>query len=199
MKPKSSLDRINRRVFLASASAAAYASPAVDKLALEDGTPVRTTRLDTAYPGVQFYDDQERNELTDVYDAHSPFRYYGPNQPPQKAALFEKELRVFTGAKFALGVTSGTAALHVALTAMGVGPGDEVIHPAWTWHSCYTTVLMTGALPVFVEVDESFTIDPADIERKITPSTKLIMAVHLSELPRTWIPSWLSRDVMAFR
>lgn len=180
MKKPNSQDAINRRVFLAGASAATLAAAApAGKLAVEGGTPVRTTRLDTAYPGVQFYDGQERNELTEAYDAHSPFRYYGPNQLPQKAARFEKELQAFTGAKYVLGVTSGTAALHVALTALGIGPGDEVILPAWTWHSCYTTVLMTGALPVFAEVDESFTIDPADVEKKITPHTKVIMAVHL--------------------
>jgi 8-amino-3,8-dideoxy-alpha-D-manno-octulosonate transaminase len=87
------------------------------------------------------------------------------------------------GARHALGVTSGTAALHCGLTALGVGPGDEVILPAWTWHSCYTTILLTGALPVFAEVDESFTIDPADVERKITPQTKAIMPVHLFGTP----------------
>ena len=174
---------MNRRIFLAGASAAAAsAAPSTSKLAVEGGAPVRATRLDTAYPGVQFYDDQERNELTEAYDAHSPFRYYGPSQP-QKAARFEKELSAYTGAKYALGVTSGTAALHVALSALGVGPGDEVILPAWTWHSCYTTIIMTGALPVFAEVDESFTLDPADVERKISPNTKVIMAVHLFGTP----------------
>src|SRR5437867_817670 len=75
------------------------------------------------------------------------------------------------------------AALHCALTGLGVGPGDEVILPAWTWHSCYTTIVMTGALPVFAEVDESLTIDPDDVEAKITPQTKAIMTVHLFGAP----------------
>jgi 8-amino-3,8-dideoxy-alpha-D-manno-octulosonate transaminase len=65
------------------------------------------------------------------------------------------------------------------LTALGVGPEDEVILPAWTWHSCYTAILLTGAVPVFAEVDESFTIDPEDVEKKVTDRTKVIMAVHL--------------------
>jgi 8-amino-3,8-dideoxy-alpha-D-manno-octulosonate transaminase len=176
-------DMLNRRVFLGAATAAVAAgAPVEGKLAIDGGAPVRATRLETAFPGTQFYDDQERNELTDVCDAHSPFRYYGPKLQ-QKAAKLEKELCAFSGAKYVLGVTSGTAALHVALTALGVGPGDEVILPAWTWHSCYTTTLMTGALPVFAEVDESFAIDPEDVERKITPQTKAIMAVHLFGTP----------------
>jgi 8-amino-3,8-dideoxy-alpha-D-manno-octulosonate transaminase len=180
-----SKDSLNRRVFLTGVASLAVPAHAVskqteaeDKLAIEGGAPVRAKRLETAYPGTQFYGQEERTELTQAYDSHSPFRYYGPHVPV-KTAHFEKQLSSFTGAKFALGVTSGTAALHVALTALGVGPEDEVILPAWTWHSCYTAVLLTGALPVFAEVDDSFTIDPEDVEKKITERTKVIMAVHL--------------------
>jgi 8-amino-3,8-dideoxy-alpha-D-manno-octulosonate transaminase len=178
---------LNRRVFFSGVAAmavpaqdAAPGTPSADheKLAVNGGAPVRAKRLQTEYPGTQFYGQEERTELTQAYDSRSLFRYYGPNVPV-KTAKFEKELRSFAGSKFALGVTSGTAALHVALTALGVGPEDEVILPAWTWHSCYTAVLLTGALPVFAEVDESFTIDPNDIEKKITDRTKAIMAVHL--------------------
>jgi 8-amino-3,8-dideoxy-alpha-D-manno-octulosonate transaminase len=175
-------DAVNRRTFLAGIPAVAIASKpaaAVElKLAVDGGKPVRSVRLSTEYPGTQFYGEQERTELDQAYDTHSLFRFYGPQQP-QKVAKLEKEFAAFMGVKYVLGVTSGTAALHIALTALGVGPGDEVILPAWTWHSCYTTVLMTGALPVFAEVDESLTIDPADLEAKITPQTKAVMAVHL--------------------
>jgi 8-amino-3,8-dideoxy-alpha-D-manno-octulosonate transaminase len=87
------------------------------------------------------------------------------------------------GTRYALAVTSGTAALQCAVNALEVGPGDEVILPAWTWHSCYSAILLSGGLPVFAEIDESFNIDPADIERRITPSTKAIMAVHLQGNP----------------
>jgi 8-amino-3,8-dideoxy-alpha-D-manno-octulosonate transaminase len=100
-----------------------------------------------------------------------------------KVASFEKEFAKFLDVKYVLGLTSGTASLHTALTALGVGPGDEVILPAWTWYSCYYTILMTGALPVFAEVDDSFMIDPADVEKKITPQTKVIMVVHLFGAP----------------
>ena len=120
----------------------------------------------------------------EAYDSHGLFRFYGPaGVKPLKVAKLEEELASYMGVKYALGVTSGTAALHVALTALGAGPGDEVILPAWTWHSCYTAILMTGALPVFADVDETFTIDPDDIERKITPQTKAIMVVHLFGSP----------------
>ena len=172
-------DGVNRRAFLATA-VPAIASTSL--AAAQSETAVRTTPLTTEYPGAQFYDEKERAELDEAYDSHSLFRFYGP-QTPVKVAKFEQEFGAFMGAKYVLAVTSGTAALHCALTALGVGPGDEVILPAWTWHSCYTTILMTGALPVFAEVDESFTLDPADVEAKITPQTKVIMAVHLFGAP----------------
>ena len=91
---------------------------------------------------------------------------------------FEKELAARMQTKFALAVTSGTAALTTALAALGVGPGDEVILPAWSWYSCFNSIVMHGALPVFAESDDSFNIDPADLESKITPQTKVIMVVH---------------------
>jgi 8-amino-3,8-dideoxy-alpha-D-manno-octulosonate transaminase len=116
--------------------------------------------------------------VTDVLESRTPFRFYGP-KTPRKVAQFEEELARFMGTKYALAVTSGTAALHCALTALEVGPGDEVILPAWTWYSCYNATLLTGALPVFAEVDESFNLDPGDAEKKITSRTKAIMAVHL--------------------
>lgn len=180
-------DPVNRRAFLAAAVPAVVSAvkPAVgtpQQAAGGEREPVRATRLSTDYPGTQFYDEQERGELTNAYDTHSLFRFYGP-QTPQKVAKFEQEFATFIGGKYVLAVTSGTAALHCALTGLGVGPGDEVILPAWTWHSCYTTIVMTGALPVFAEVDESFTIDPDDVEAKITPQTKAIMAVHLFGAP----------------
>ena len=166
---------VNRRAFLA---ATVPAIAATSLPAAQSETGARTTPLTTECPGAQYYDEKERVELNEAYDTHTLFRYYGL-QPPVKVAKFEQEFGAFMGAKYVLAVTSGTAALHIALTALGVGPGDEVILPAWTWHSCYTTILMTGALPVFAEVDESFTLDPADVEAKITPQTKVIMAVHL--------------------
>ena len=167
---------LTRRSFLAAIPAVAAVSLPVangeGKLAADGGTPVRATRLTTEYPGTQLYDEQERGELTEAYDSHSLFRFYGPTKP-RKVATFEKELAVTMGAKYALAVTSGTAALHCSLAAIGVGPGEEVILPAWTWHSCYMAILMTGALPVFAEVDESFSMDPKDLGRRLLHRQRL--------------------------
>ncbi len=121
--------------------------------------------------GPQYYDEKEREQLIDVLDKHLPFRFYGsrPTDRPEKVATFEKEFAARMQSKYALAVNSGTSALEAAVTALGVGPGDEVIVPAWTWHSDATAVIRAGALPVFAEIDESFNIDPADIESRIAP------------------------------
>jgi len=173
---------MTRRTLLAATPgwAGALAAPAAsEKLAINGGDPVRSTPLTGAsYPGAQLYDQQEQQELLEALESRSLYRWYGP-QTPKKASAFEQELAQFMGVRYALAATSGTASLHLALTALGVGPGDEVILPAWAWHSCYTSIVLTGALPVFAECDESFHIDPDDVARKITPHTKAIMVVHL--------------------
>ncbi len=180
---------VNRRNFLAATAAAAAVSskaPA-QQLALDGGSPVRARPLSGPNWGPQYYDDKERHELEEVLETRQPFRF---NNPPSrsKVALFEDAFGARMQRKYALAVTSGTAALHVAMAALEVGPGDEVILPAWTWYSCYNTILQVGALPVFAEIDESFNLDPADIEHRITPQTKVIMAVHLQGNPADMDP-----------
>jgi 8-amino-3,8-dideoxy-alpha-D-manno-octulosonate transaminase len=174
---------ISRRVFLTAVSAAASApllagEGAADP-AISGGKPVRSTPLTTNYEGANFIGAEEKTELDEAVATRSLFRFYGFSTP-QKARTFEEEFQKFMGVKYALGVTSGTAALHVAINALGVGPGDEVILPAETWHSDYNVILMAGALPVFCEIDESFAMDPEDLKRKITPHTKVIIPSHLS-------------------
>ena len=142
--------------------------------------PCATTRLRSGYWGTSFYDAKEKDELVNVVDTGSPFRW---DQGSLKVLTFEKEFAQRMTTKFALAVTSGTAALEVAYNALGIGPGDEVILPAWTWHSDATAVVRAGALPVFAEIDESFNIDPDDIEHRITPNTKVLVAVHLQGAP----------------
>lgn len=182
----------NRRQFLETIGTASImmgsglpqrslAAGAEQKLALDGGEPVRKTRLSARPYGPQFYDDVEKRELLDVLESRVPFRWSRGSS--SKVLAFEKEYAAHVGAKFALGVTSGTTALYTAMAALEVGPGDEVILPAWTWYACYDAIVLSGALPVFAEIDESFDIDPEDIERKITPQTKVIMVVHLQGCP----------------
>lgn len=180
----------NRREFLATVGAAgaasllagsgaarrSFAAGGKEKLAIDGGTPVRKTQLHYRPYGPQFYDDVEKRELIDVLESKAPFRWRGPNS---KALQFEKAFAAHIGVKHAIGVTSGTTALFTAMGALEIGPGDEVILPAWTWYADYDAIVLAGALPVFAEIDDSLNIDAADIEDKITPRTKAIIAVHL--------------------
>ncbi len=179
---------MNRRAFLATAAAATVTSAgAAPQLAVDGGTPIRSQPLGTANWGPLYYDDKEQTQLSEVLESRKPFRFANPLNK-SKVAIFEDEYAARMQTKYALAVTSGTAALHAAMAALEVGPGDEVIIPAWTWYSCYSTVIQVGALPVFAEIDESFNIDPADIERHITPQTRVIMAVHLQGNPADMDP-----------
>ena len=170
---------MDRRTFLAAAAVLTGRSNTTPALAADGGKPVRSQPLRASYYGPEYYDDKELFELKDVLEKRLPFRWYGSGkQPPIKVLTFEKELAARMQTRFALAVTSGTAALTTALAALGVGPGDEVILPALSWYSCFNSIVMHGALPVFAESDESLNVDPADLEAKITPQTKVIMVVH---------------------
>ena len=93
---------------------------------------------------------------------------------------FEKEFRELTGSSFALAMNNGTATLHSAYFAVGVGPGSEVIVPSFTFHATATPILQCGATPVFCDIDPSTLVaDPDDIERRITERTKAISVVHI--------------------
>ncbi len=179
----------NRREFLAAVGAVGAGSIFLEsgrssaaegkgKLAIDGGTPVRKNRLTTGGPyGPQFYDDVEKQELIDVIDSKRPFRW--SRGEDSKVLQFEKAFAKHIGVKHVLGVTSGTTAWFTAMAALEVGPGDEVILPAWTWYADYDAVVLSGALPVFVEIDESFSMDPSELEAKITPRTKVIAPSHL--------------------
>lgn len=91
---------------------------------------------------------------------------------------FEENFAKFYGVKNAIAVSSATAGLHLALLSLGIGPGDEVILPAYTFVSCANAVCHVGAKPVFADVNENYLLDPEDIKKKITSKTKAIMAVH---------------------
>lgn len=173
---------MNRRKFVGSVVALTGAknAPAAQKSA-----PARGAMMALEHQwGAQHYDEKEKEQLLEVWERKLPFRWYGQmREQPVKVATFEKEFAARMQTRFALAVNSGTSALETAVSALGIGPGDEVIIPAWTWHSSATSVVRAGALPVFAEIDESFNIDPNDIEHRITPQTRCIMAVHLQGNP----------------
>jgi len=184
----------NRRQFLETVGAVSAASIVAgtvgagaslgaegkEKLAIDGGTPVRKTPLRYQSYGPQFYDEVEKREILEVLESRRPFRWW---KGESKALQFEQAYAKHIGVKYAIGVTSGTTALAAALAALEIGPGDEVIMPAWTWYADYDTVVLAGALPVFAEVDTSLNIDPTDIEARITPRTKAIIAVSLQGCP----------------
>jgi 8-amino-3,8-dideoxy-alpha-D-manno-octulosonate transaminase len=184
--------KTNRREFIEAVGAVGAASALLgadtalgasfsnnpQRLAIDGGTPVRSSTLGSGPYGPLFYDEVEEQELLDVLRSRSPFRRAGG-----KVVQFERDYASHLGAKFAIGVTSGTTALYAAMAALEVGPGDEVILPAWNWYADYDVIVLAGALPVFAEIDDSFGIDPADIERHITPRTKAIIAAHLEGCP----------------
>jgi 8-amino-3,8-dideoxy-alpha-D-manno-octulosonate transaminase len=173
---------VSRREFLRTScmalSGAAIGSGAPTLLGGESRKSVEVRNIDPGFIGPQFFDKREEEALLEVLESGSPFRFWGPGRPT-KVLRFEENFAKYMGTRFALGVTSGTAALDCAVAGLGIGPGDEVIVPAYTWWSDYTCVVHAGALPVFADIDRTLNIDPKDFERRITPRTKAVIAVHL--------------------
>ena len=141
--------------------------------------PVRTEPLPLEFPGVHHMDDKEIAAATRVLRSRSLFRYYGLDLQREVEA-FESEFAAFVGVKHAVAVGSGTSALAVALSALGVGPGQEVIVPAYLWVAVVAAVVNQGAIPVLADIDDTFCLNPADVERQITARTAGIIMVHMS-------------------
>lgn len=119
-------------------------------------------------------------EDTVTPDAGNFFRYYNTNS---RVLAFEKKVCEKMTSKNALAVNSGTSALIAALAAAGIGPGDEVIVPGYTFFASVSAIVVARAIPVITEIDESLMIDPLAIEKNITKKTKAIMAVHMLGMP----------------
>lgn len=134
------------------------------------------------FPGAYWQDEQEEHAVLDVLRNGSLFRYYGLRAPSHVDTL-EARARELYGVKHVLGLNSGTGALITAMTALDVGPGSEVILPAFLWVATVGAVVQCNAVPVMCEVNDSFCMDPADLERKITPRTKLIVPIHMAGAP----------------
>ena len=149
------------------------------RLARDGGSPARTGPERPMFPGGMEVGDEELHALERVIRSRNLFRYYGVGDGPNEVASFERELAEHLGAGHALCVNAGSSALICGLIGSGVGRGDEVIIPAYTWNATANAVLATGALPVLAEVDDSLTLDPADVERRITPRTRALLPVHM--------------------
>jgi dTDP-4-amino-4,6-dideoxygalactose transaminase len=132
-------------------------------------------------PGYYWIGKEEEEEVLEVVRSKYLFRYGDLGDPgfTKKVYTLEQEVSKKFGINHALAVSSGTAALIVAMSAAKIGPGDEVIVPGYTFIASISSVIACGAVPVLAEVDESLTLDPADVEKRITPKTKAILGVHM--------------------
>jgi dTDP-4-amino-4,6-dideoxygalactose transaminase len=132
-------------------------------------------------PGALLFGDEERKELADVLESGFMYRYGEDDDPEFKGKVyrFEQELAAYSGSPYCVAMNSGTSALFAALSAAGIGPGDEVIVPGYTFIASLSSILYSRAIPVLAEIDHSLTLDPADIEQKISGRTKAIIPVHM--------------------
>ena len=141
-------------------------------------------------PGRYLFGEEEKKEVMDVLESGHLFRFglEGDADYKKKVVSFEDEFKKQMGAKYCIATTSGTASLLTCLAALGIGPGDEVIVPGYTFLASMSSVIYARAIPVLAEIDQSLTIDPADIEKKITDRTKAIMPVHMLGNPADMDP-----------
>lgn len=143
----------------------------METLAINGGKPVRNEKI---YYGRQWIEDDDVQAVVDTLKSN--FITCGP-----KVTEFEKELAEYTGAKYAVVVSNGTAALHCACIAAGIGPGDEVITTPITFAASANCAFYCGARPVFADINpETYNIDPASIREKITDKTKAVVAVDFT-------------------
>lgn len=143
-----------------------------------------------ALPGALRAGEAEEREaveaVREVMRSKRLFRYGGVSGNPlegSRARRLERSFAAKVGSAHALAVNSGTSALVCGLAGMGIGPGDEVIVPAYTWFSTASAVLAVGAVPVVAEVDRSLTLDPRDARSKVSPHTRALIAVHMRGAP----------------
>ena len=152
-------------------------------LAVNGGPQAKVSANPPMFPGGLEIGEEEKKEVLEVLDNKYLFRYYGPKDSPSKVKALEEQYAEFTGSRHCLALNSCTSALISALVAAGVGPGDEVIVPAYTFFATCAAVVAARAIPIVAEVDKSLTMDPADFERKITARTKAVIPVHMRGIP----------------
>lgn len=134
-----------------------------------------------AGPGAYSFGDEERKEVLDVLESGYLSRYGSLDDPKFKHKVYslEQEFANYLGSRHAIANSSGTGSLFISLLALGLQEGDEVLVPGYTFVASIGSIIYSRATPVLVEVDESLTIDPTDLESKITEKTKAIMPVHM--------------------
>jgi len=132
-------------------------------------------------PGTEFFGEEEKKEVMDVLETGALFRYNHPElrKGMWKSKELEAEVCKYTGANYALAVSSGSAAVASSLAASGIGHGDEVIVPPFTFMATIEAVLYAGALPVFAEIDETLCLSAEGIKKVITNKTKAVLLVHM--------------------
>lgn len=137
--------------------------------------------MDMPGPGAHVIGEEELREVEAVVRSGFLSRY-GPDADPAflgRVLALEEAFSELTGARYALAVNSGTAALYLSYLGLGLGPGDEVIVPGFTFVATMSAAAYVGATLVLAEIDETLNLDPADVEAKITPNTKAIVLVHM--------------------
>lgn len=154
-----------------------------EKLAINGGEKAKTTPNIPMYPGGLEIGEEEKKQVLEVLENKYLFRYYGPANVPSKVKTLEERFASKMGAKHALATSSCTGALISSLVACGIGPGDEVIVSGYTFFASCASIVAAKASPVIADTDEQLTIDPDDIERKITPATKALLVVHMRGVP----------------
>jgi dTDP-4-amino-4,6-dideoxygalactose transaminase len=156
-------------------------STMAERLAIEGGAPAITDPIpgQGGGPGANVIDDQEIAAVTEMLRKRQLFRF----NPESKVRKFERDACAKIGVKHALMVNSGTSALICGLIGLGIGPGDEVIVPGYTYIATAAAVVAAGAVPVIAEIDDSLGMSPEDCEAKITPRTKAIIPVHMQGVP----------------
>jgi dTDP-4-amino-4,6-dideoxygalactose transaminase len=136
-------------------------------------------------PGSYLIGQEEIDEVTEVLSSGYLLRYGDESNPRfrHKVWSFERAFEARLEVAHALAVNSGTSALLTGLAALGIGPGDEVIAPGYCYMATLSSIVYAGAVPVLAEVDETLTLDPADVRARITPRTRAIMPVHMLGCP----------------
>lgn len=153
------------------------------KLAIDGGKAAVVHPLPKAHPGAMRIGIEEEEAVLEVLRSKRLFRYYAPYGGSSKVKAFEEGLGVVLGAPHVLAVGSGTSALSSSLAALEIGPGDEVVVPAYTWIATAASALAVGAVPTVAEVDAGLTLDPESFEEVITPRTRAVIAVHMRGAP----------------